>query len=121
MRKLNIDIKTILVLLACLFVTVTLPALTVLFVPAKAGMLVCMILFFAVNPIFSVFLGIFSGRNVEKRWYLPVFFAVVFLICTMLIFETIDIAFFIYMLAYLVWGAGAMLATRLLNKKTHKH
>lgn len=121
MRKFNIDIKTITALLSCLFVTITLPALTIWVISAEAGMLVCMILFFAVNPIFSVALGIFSGRNIEKRWYLPVFFAVAFLICTILIFETIDIAFFIYMLAYLILGAGAMLITKAARRKTHKH
>lgn len=36
-----------------------------------SGMALCMIMFFIVNPIYSVILGFRCGRNIRQMWNLP--------------------------------------------------
>jgi hypothetical protein len=80
-----------------------LPLLTVLFVRSDAGMAVCFILFFAVNPIHSVFVGINSGKNISKLWIMPIITAIIFLISSWILFEFKEIAFVIYSGIYLLF------------------
>ena len=49
-----------------LIVMLALPWLAVSFVKDDAGMAVCFILFFAINPIYSVILGVFAGKKYKK-------------------------------------------------------
>ena len=55
--------------------------------------------------------GIFSGKNVKRRWSLPVAAAVLFLLGAWLCFGWGETAFLWYAGVYLVLGAGAMLAS----------
>ena len=45
-------------------IMLVLPWLAVSLVKGDAGMAVCFILFFAVNPIYSVIVGLFAGKKV---------------------------------------------------------
>ena len=54
----------ILWIIISLAIMLVLPWLAVFFVKGDAGMAVCFILFFAVNPIYSVIMGIFAGKNI---------------------------------------------------------
>ena len=48
------------------------PWLAVTFVKGDAGMAVCFLLFFAVNPLYSVLIGAFAGKDIRHlscmRW-----------------------------------------------------
>lgn len=88
-------------------VMVLAPLLTVTFA-GSAGMLLCLILFFVLNPIFSVFIGIWSGKNVKKAWYMPLVNAAIFLISAWLLFDMGELAFVWYALFYLVLGYVVM-------------
>ena len=72
-------------------------------------MFVCFILFFGVNPIYSVIAGAFAGRNSRQMWYLPVVSAVLYLAGTWLFFDMGETAFILYAGFYLVLGIAAML------------
>lgn len=74
----------------------------------SAGMLLCFILFFVLNPVFSVYIGIWSGKHVRKAWYMPVINAAFFLVSAWLLFDMGELAFVWYALFYLVLGYVVM-------------
>lgn len=90
-------------------IMLALPWLAVEFVNDDEGMAVCLLLFFAINPAYSVATGIFAGKNMKRRWSLPVVPAMLFLLGAWLFFGWGETAFIWYAGAYLVLGAGAML------------
>ena len=73
-----------------------------------AGMAVCFLLFFAVNPVFSAACGIFAGRNIKQLWGLPLIVSGLFLAGVWLFFEMGEPAFLIYGGFYLVIGVVTM-------------
>ena len=96
------------------------PWLAVTFVKGDAGMAVCFLLFFAVNPLYSVIIGAFAGKDVKHLWSLPVISAVLFLIGTWIFFDMGETAFILYAAVYLVIGIMAMLISMFIRKKTQK-
>lgn len=75
----------------------------------EAGMAICFILFYAVNPLFSIFCGVFAGSHWKRRWYLPLVSAGTFLLGTWLFFEMGEPAFLLYAGCYLALGMISML------------
>ena len=98
--------------------TIGCPWLAVSFA-GTAGMAVCFLLFFAVNPVFSAVCGIFAGRSIKQLWSLPLIVATLFLAGVWLFFEMGEPAFLLYASAYLVIGLIAMLQA--LSQKSAKH
>ena len=101
-------------------VMLALPWLVVTFVKDDAGMAVCFLLFFAVNPLYSVIIGIFTGKNIQYLWSLPVVSAVLFLIGTWIFFDMGETAFILYTAVYLALGIVAMLISMFIRKKKKK-
>ena len=83
----------------------------------SVGMAICFILFYAINPLFSVICGAFAGRNIKKYWILPIIVAVLFLAGTWMFFDMGEPAFVIYCGCYLVIGIVAMLISSWLSKR----
>ena len=83
----------------------------------SAGMAVCFILFFAVNPLFSMVCGVFAGKDIKRLWPLPIITAGLFLIGTWLFFEMGETAFLLYCGCYLMIGIVAMLISAFVNKR----
>lgn len=94
-----------------------LPAAVAKYSPECAGMALCMLLFFIVNPAYSVFAGIISGRNLRKRWYLPVISALLFLAGTWTFFDHTEMWFIAYAAVYIILSFIAAAITRLSLKK----
>lgn len=94
-----------------------LPWLAVTFVKGDGGMAVCFLLFFAVNPVHSVIMGVFAGKDTGTLWSLPVFSAAFFLAGVWVFFDMGETAFILYGAVYLVLGTAAMLISALLRKK----
>ena len=99
------------------FIMTALPWLTVTFIRSDAGMAVCFLLFFAVNPAWSIILGVLAGENLQKQWSLPVLSAAFFLAGTWLFFDMGETAFLLYAGIYLVLGTGCMLISSAVRKK----
>ena len=110
----------ILWLAASAVVMLAFPWLAVTFVKGDAGMAVCFLLFFAVNPLYSVLIGAFAGKDVKHLWSLPVISAVLFLIGTWIFFDMGETAFILYAAVYLIIGIMAMLISMFIRKKTKK-
>jgi len=73
-----------------------------------SGMALCMILFLIVNPVYSIILGFFCGRNVRQMWNLPFISATMFLSGTWLFFDIKELWFLIYATIYLALSWAAM-------------
>lgn len=92
------------------------PFVAVMFA-GSAGMAVCFILFFGVNPLFCALCGLSAGKNIRKLWSLPLVTAGLFLMGTWLFFEMKEMAFLIYCVCYFVIGITAMAIGAVINKK----
>ncbi len=101
------------ILVCFLFIAIVMmlaPFLVVTFA-GSAGMLLCLILFFVLNPIFSVYIGIWSGKNIKNAWYMPLVNAATFLCSAWLLFDMGELAFVWYAYFYLVLGYIVMSVT----------
>lgn len=98
-------------------VMLVIPWAAATFVKGDAGMAVCFLLFFAINPIHSVAIGSFAGKEMKRLWSLPVISAVLFLCGTWIFFDMGETAFILYAAAYLVLGIVAMLISMCIRKK----
>lgn len=90
-------------------VMLLLPWAAVTFTQSDAGMAVTLLLFFAINPIYFIILGIFAGKHMKEMWSLPVIAAALFLLGTWIFFDSGEGAFVIYAEVYLVIGIVSML------------
>lgn len=98
-------------LIGAVVVMVLLPWAAVTFVKSDAGMAVTILLFFAIDPIYTVAAGFFAGRNIKQRWSLPIIVAILFLLGTWIFLDMGEGAFVIYAGVYLFIGMVTMFAT----------
>lgn len=96
-------IITLLLMIVC-------PWLTANFA-GDAGMAICLLLFFVINPIFSAICGFFAGKHLKQLWELPFMVAGVFLAGVWCFLEMGEQAFLLYSGCYLVIGIVAMLCS----------
>lgn len=92
-----------------IIIMILLPWLTVTFVKGDAGMPVCFLLFYVLNPIYSIIIGIFAGKNIKEMWSMPIISVILFLVGTWIFFDMGESAFFIYAALYLVIGICFMI------------
>ena len=101
-------------------IMLALPWLAVTLVKGDAGMVVCFLLFFALNPLYSVILGVFAGKDMKHLWSLPIVSAALFLIGTWIFFDMGEMAFVLYAVVYLVLGIVTMLISMIIRKKVQR-
>lgn len=94
------------------------PWLTVTFANEDTGMAVCLILFYAVNPVYTVFIGETAGKDIRHLWSLPVIAAALFLAGTWISFDMGDMDFVHYALFYAVLGIAVMVICAFVKNKT---
>ena len=90
-------------------VMVLFPWLGVKFVQGTSGMGLAMILFFLVDPILSLLIGLWAGKSARERWYLPAVNAALFMAGVWLSYDWGEPDFLFYAVIYLIIGYGAML------------
>lgn len=88
-----------------LMVTLLLPWLTVTFVPGDAGMAVCFLLFYAIDPLLAVGMGVLAA--LRRQWWWPVALSAAFLMGSWLIFSPGERAFLLLAGVYLALGFAA--------------
>ena len=72
--------KNLIYAAASAIIMLLLPWCAVSFVPNDGGMMVSILLLFAVNPISAVCIGIVSGRNPKSSWFQPLLLSILFAI-----------------------------------------
>ncbi len=102
--------------ISALILMIGFPWLAVAFA-GSAGMAICFLLFYAINPLFSVVCGAFAGQNIKQLWALPIITAGLFLVGAWLFFELGETAFLLYCICYLIIGIVAMLISAFVNKR----
>ena len=94
-----------------------LPWATVTFAPSDAGMAICFILFYAINPIFSVLIGAVAASGEENVWVLPCSSATMFIFGTWIFFDSREMIFIVYGCVYLAIGYSSMLVAKMIKRK----
>lgn len=103
--------KTLWAIFAILIVMFGFPWAAVTFAPGDAAMAVCFVLFFGVNAMESLYVGIFSGLAVKSRWFLPLVNSAAFLLGAWTVFDWGNPDFQGYAVAYLALSVLTMLIT----------
>lgn len=101
-------------------IMLVLPWLAVTFVKGDAGMAVCFLLFYAVNPIYSLITGAFAGKHIKRLCSLPFILSVLYLLGVWIFFDMGEIAFIIYAVIYLILGILAMLISMFIERKKRR-
>lgn len=105
---------------ANVLILLLLPALVISISPSDAGMMVCITLFFMVDPAFCIAAGIFAGRDLRNRWFTALFPPVTFLISARLIFGADASDFSVYAVIYAAITAIVTLFTFLVMRFSPK-
>lgn len=102
--------------IAAMILMVGFPWLAVTFA-GSAGMAICFILFYGVNPVYAALSGVVAGRNIRQLWMLPMITAGLFLAGVWLFFEMGETAFLLYGGCYLMIGMVAMVISSFVNNR----
>lgn len=89
-----------------------LPFAVARFAPECSGMALCILLFFIVNPAYSLILGVRCGKDTKRMWNLPLVSSIAFLAGAWLFFDIRELWFVVYALVYLAIGWIAMALCR---------
>ena len=73
------------------------------------GMSICLFMFFVINPVVSIALGIMAGTEIKRLWWIPPFAALVFPLFFGLVVWSFVPEMLIYSALYLGVGTAAML------------
>ena len=109
--------KIVYCLTASVFLLFILPWLAVTFAANDAGMILSVLLLFAVNPMYSIFVGIAAGKHVKTLWWLPLITTLIFLAGAWTVWDMGEPAFLLYGGCYLLISSAAMLLRAFANKK----
>lgn len=101
----------------CAGVMLVLPWFAVTFVQSDAGMAAVLVLFFVINPGFSMAAGYYAGKQIGRLWWVPGVSSGLFLTGACLFFEMGDPAFLTYAGIYFAVGMEAMLISRLITAR----
>ena len=96
-------------------VMLLLPWLVVTLVRSDAAMAAVLVLFFAINPGFSLAAGYYAGKQIRRLWWLPAVSAGLYLVGAWLFFERGESAFLTYAGIYFALGMEAMQVSRLIT------
>ena len=113
--------KNIAALVVIALVMVACPWAAVTLAPGDAGMAICFVLFFGVNSMCSLYVGIFSGLAIKQRWYLPFLNSAIFLLGTWIVFDWGNPDFYGYAIAYLAIALVAVLTTIIVVRNIRKN
>ena len=86
-----------------------LPLIAVRIVSSDAGMALCFILFFAVNPLMVIALSVMAGTGLRRLWWIPLLAAVLVPVFFSIIVMDLVKDLFIYSALYLAVGLLAMI------------
>lgn len=103
--------KSCIAVVTILVVMFILPLLVVHIVSSDAGMALCFILFFAVNPLMVIALSVMAGTELRKLWWSPLLAAVLFPVFFGIVVRELVKDLFIYSALYLAVGLLAMIGT----------
>ena len=84
------------------------PWLTITLIHSDAGMAVCLLLFYAVDPVFAIAAGMFAGKRPRQLWFLPILIPVLFLLGSWVCFDFGQPDFISYAIMYAMLCGATM-------------
>ncbi|MEE0853323.1 MAG: hypothetical protein UIE84_11575 [Christensenellales bacterium] len=90
------------------FIMFGLPWIDATLVPNDAGMIAAIVLLFVVNPLYSIAVGMFAGKNIKTSWWFPAITAIFFLVENGYFLKIHEPAFLLYCGCYLIIGIVSM-------------
>ena len=93
------------------------PWCAVAFAKGDNFMAICFLLFFAVDPIAAICVGVFAGRKLKATWFQPLLLSALFLLGTWVFFDMGERAFLFYAAVYLLLGYSAAAITAVIARK----
>lgn len=112
----NDIIRTAIVLAVNFLVLLLLPMIIMTAATPTTGMLICIVLFFAVNPAFSLAAGIYAGRQLKRRWFTALFPPIVFWLSARIVFSEDTAQFAVYSIIYGCISVSVMMTVWLVQK-----
>lgn len=104
------------VLIAVLLLAVVMAVLPwVAMQPLQIGIDLMFVCLFILNPLLSIILGLMSGTDLRKLWWLPFAMALVFPLLLGIVLGQIVVELYVYAAAYLLVGILAMLGMHLIR------
>ena len=113
--------KNLFAVLAILTVMFGFPGATVAFAGHDAGMAIMFVLLFGLNPMESMFVGIYTGLDVKQRFYLPGVNGAAFLLGCWTVFDWGNPDFYGYAIAYFAIALVSVLATIIVVRNIRKN
>ncbi len=101
---------------AIIGVMLVLPWLTAIPIRADTAWILCLLLFFCVDPLCAIFTGVTAGKHLRKLWWIPLLTAAAFPIGVWIRFVSIVTEFLIYAMIYFVLGTAAMFVSAWVHK-----
>ena len=83
---------------------------------SDAGFAIILLMFFVLNPLTAIGVGIFAGRNVKSSWYQPLLLAALFLAGVWAFFAPGETDFFYYVAIYLLVGYLSMIISAIAKR-----
>ena len=109
--------KVLLWIIAATMIMLGLPWLAKMFADSMGGMLVSMILFYAIDPVFSIVMGACAGQDIKGYWYMPIGNAGLFLLGIWLYMSKDLTQFYSYAVVYLALGLVSMIISLFARKR----
>ena len=103
--------KILLAVFTIILVMLVFPVLAVNFAPGDAGLAICFILFFLVDPLAVILLSVMAGTDLRKLWWIPLAVSASFPLFFSVAVWGLVTELFIYSAIYLPIGVLAMLGT----------
>ncbi len=100
-------------------VMTALPTISLHIAGATSVMGLSILFLLILNPVAMLLIGIYSGKKIKTRWYLPIISACVFISSALSIYA-LDTAFLIYTIHYLILSFGVMFITSFITRKKTK-
>ncbi len=98
-------------------VMLVLPWLTIRLIQGMEALVICILLFFCVDPLCAIFTGVNAGKHIRILWWIPPCNAILFLAGTWLCFDPGETDFLLYALVYLALGTAAMFVSAWIHNK----
>lgn len=110
--------KTVFLTCAAIFaVMIGLPWLTVRLIQGMEALVICILLFFCIDPLCAILTGAAAGKHIRKLWWISPVNAMMFLAGTWLCFDPGETDFLLYTLIYLSLGTAAMFVSAWIHNK----
>lgn len=109
--------KILIYIITVLLILLIIPFIAMNIIKPNEGMGFLLLMFFIINPIVSILLGVLSGKNISKLFWIPISFAILFPVLYVFTLEELVMDLYLYSIGYLVLGLVSMTVTYYLNKR----